>query len=612
VLSWVLQAQPAGVRDFSDIRSLDSAQLEEVFSWAFAYTDDGNDSILLLSDTLIKFTREEHGEYLLAQAYDLKSVSSLVTGDWALAITYQDSAIAIRRSNHWNIPLGNSYLHLARVYWDEGEMQERGENFDAAENSFRISLGYNEKALVEFRAANNQRKIALAKLSIGVSHYFLYDYEQALQYFKQVIDLSLKENDSILLADAWINMSNVYGELDQRDSAVYFYDLASVYYKNSGNLYAWYSVRQNMADFYIDQPLKAIEILEEIDSASRFIGDLSATARIQEHLSYAHQMAGNYKEALEYYKGFKSLKDSMLNTDFKSQELDVRYQTNRYKEEIQRQKEESLRQELALQKTAAQRQRLQIIVFSLAILLALAIGFYYWRRAVMQKLQRQKLLEMEQSKNLETARAMISGQEQERIRIAEDLHDRLGSTLSAAKMQMEAASSRNGSANKYLDKSSDLIDKAIGDTREISHNLISGVLVKLGLAAALEDLKESLEVTNRLKINLDIRKYSGLPRKTELQLFRITQELVNNSVKHSGGSEISVKLGVKNGTTYLSVADNGCGFDLDKVKSGLGLMNIQRRVEAISGNMDMTSDSSGSIFTVSVPEVKRSNEDITG
>lgn len=601
MLSWVLEAQPSGVQDFSSLRSLDSAQLHAYFSWAFNATDTDNDSVMRVADTLLLISKSDYGEYVLAQSYDLKSLSLLTAGYWSEALRYQDSALAIRSRNGWHDALGTSYLHLGLFYWNEGELYERGEDFEEAEKSYRIALGYIEKALDEYDIEGDSSKITNATIHLGVAYYMLYEYDRALQILKEASELAIAINDSDELVSVWLNMSNIFAEQEMLDSARLYMKSASNYFKSIGDLRGLSLVLTNTADMTMDNPYQSIEMLKEADSLTTILGDFNDKATIQEHLAFFYEAAGNYEEALAHYRTYQSLKDSLLNRDFKDQELGVRYQTDRYKEQIQRQREESLRQELALQKTAAQRQRLQIILFSLSVLFVLAIGFFYWRRTVMEKLQQQRLVEMEQAKNLETARAMITGQEQERIRIAEDLHDRLGSTLSAAKMQMEAAASRNGTENKYLNKSSELIDRAIGDTREISHNLISGVLVKLGLAAALEDLKESLQVTNKLDVNLEVVNYSGLPRKTELQLFRITQELVNNSVKHAGGSEIRIKLEEKNGTTCLSVADDGPGFDPDKVKSGLGLINIERRIEAISGTIEMQSGASGSHFVVSVP-----------
>ena len=600
VLSWSLEAQSSGVRDFSSLESLDSLQLEEFLTRAFNFSD--NDSVLHLADTLINIARSGYGEYMLSQAYDLKSVALSTAGDWTGALLYQDSAIQIKAKNNWHSALGISYLHLGSIYWNEGELQELGEFFDEADASYRIALSYFEKALEEFFLDRDTGKIALGFQHVGVGHYLLYQYDEALKNYKESLRLSLLINDSSLLPSNLINISNIYSEQEMYDSARHYLEKASLSYEQTGNTAGLLALKRNLAALPQDDPMRTISLLEEADSLSRLIGDLNQTALIQENLSFVHQELGNYQRALLHLRNFEAIEDSIMNMGFKSQELNMRYQTNRMKEQIQREKEKSLLQELALEKASAQRLRLRVISVGLGSLFVLSVVFFLWRRKVVQQIQRQRLVEMEQARNLETARAMLTGQEQERIRIAEDLHDRLGSTLSAAKMQMEAAVSRNGHDNKYLDKSGELIDKAISDTREISHNMISGVLVKLGLAAALEDLRESLQITNRLDIKLQVDGYQGLPRKTELQLFRVVQELVNNSLKHSGGSEISINLEHTENVTYLRVGDNGSGFDPQKVKSGLGLVNIQRRIEAVSGNLEMISNENGSQFIISIED----------
>ena len=356
------------------------------------------------------------------------------------------------------------------------------------------------------------------------------------------------------------------------------------------------------AVFYANQPERAIEMLGQTHSILQLSDNINRVARIQDNPNYTPEKAIDFEQTRDQNRSNAAMKHSMLNKDLKSLEWDVRYQVIGYQGQIKRQTEDSRFKESALQKGYIP-WRLQINVISLLALLILAIGCFFWQRIFMEQLHEQKLRELEQSKYLEIAQARINAQEQERIRIAEDLHDRLGCTLTAVKMHLEAEVSKNRTANKYLDKSCKLIDRAIDETREISYLLISGVLVKLGLPAALADLKETFLDSDQLDINLEIKNYAGLPRKVELQLFRITEQLVNNSITHSGGGQISIKLEQQYGATHLIVADNGFGFDQNKEQTGLGLLNIHRRLEAISGTMKISSDGGGSCFAINVPVI---------
>lgn len=607
VLSWVLEVYASGTRDLSFLEATDSTEIYKKITLASAARETDLGSALILINEALVEAREFQSDFLLAECYDTKSMCYMASGNWPRAVSLQDSALSIRRANGWAVGIGHSYRHLGAIYINEGQLNERGEFFDLADSSYNRALQYFKKALTEYKKAQDSFYMASAYNNMALAKYCLYNYEQSLIYYHRSLKLYRAGNKEFGVEEVWINMAVLFDVWEKADSAIFYYDKAARIYQSDTNFEGWILMNLNLADLNSEDPEKAISYLLEADSLARITGNKVRRALTQEYLFVLNERLENYKQALEHLKIYKGIKDSMLNLDFKTEELSVRYETTRNKEQIERQKAENLRQELALQKASTQRQRLRWIAVSLTVLLIISIAIFLWRRQVMRQLQlqketlhRQKLKELEQTKNLETARAMLTGQEQERIRIAEDLHDRLGTTLSAAKMQMEAALPRNGQANKYLDKSKDLIDRAIGDTREISHNLISGVLVKLGLAAALEDLKDGLAMTNKLNIDLQIMSEPALGSNTQLQLFRITQELVNNAVKHSGAKQIVIELDEKKGSAYLSVSDNGSGFELEKVKTGLGLMNVKRRLEAIKGDLKFESNAGGSCFTIEV------------
>ncbi len=609
VLSWVLEAQTSSTQDFLSAPTMDSLQVYNQLVLSLSIRSYDVDSALELVHSAVQNSKLLENDYLKAEAFDVMSLVLNKSGNWSRAVSYQDSAISIRASHGWEVELGKSYNHLGSIYHNEGQLYEREAEEKLAEASYNLALKNFVRALKNFTEGQDSSEVSSAYNNIGLAHYSLYDYEKALKYFRIAEDMFLQFKRYDKLGDLWNNMALVFEEQQLRDSAFVYYTKAAESYERESDYESWLSIKVNLAGLYSDDPLKAIKLLKEADSLAVLSGSNASRVLIQENMFTIYEREGNYKKALKHLKIYKSIKDDMLSLDFKNEELKVRYESSRQKEQIQRQKAENLHQQLTLQKISSDRQRFQIISLSLGLLFLISVGIFVWRRQVMRRLReqeenmhQQKLRELEQTKNLEMARAMLVGQEQERIRIAEDLHDRLGSTLSGAKMQMEAVASRNESENKFLDKSKDLIDKAIDDTREISHNLISGVLVKLGLAAALEDFKESLEVTNKLDINLRIENEPKLGRNTQLQLFRITQELVNNAVKHSGANEISITLAAKQGMVSLNVSDNGVGFDIAQVRHGLGLMNVERRVEALKAKLEVHSDHTGSCFKVKLEQ----------
>jgi signal transduction histidine kinase len=189
--------------------------------------------------------------------------------------------------------------------------------------------------------------------------------------------------------------------------------------------------------------------------------------------------------------------------------------------------------------------------------------------------------------------SMLEGQEQERKRIAKEIHDGLGPMLSAIKLNLESIrtdiqSIKQNTILKKIRNISSLIDAVAADMRNISRRLMPKVLVDFGLAAALENLCQHVNESTRLKVNFY---KSGFTKRfddsIELGLYRIGQELIHNAIKHAGASVLNVQLIEHPESIILMVEDNGKGFD-EQAKNpknrGLGLINIESRAKALGGD----------------------------
>jgi signal transduction histidine kinase len=187
--------------------------------------------------------------------------------------------------------------------------------------------------------------------------------------------------------------------------------------------------------------------------------------------------------------------------------------------------------------------------------------------------------------------AAINGEEEERKRIAQDLHDSIGPYLSTAKLYINSGAlsvkdSRGAEIKKEL---GDILNLAISSVREISGNLGSYVLRSAGLYTALQNFTEKISSNCKIRFDLQIPKDCPFTEKVETGLFRILVELINNSVKYSSATEIAIKHSEISNTVCIGYFENGVGFDVAEAlnhRTGMGLYNIHSRVDSLGGLME--------------------------
>lgn len=199
---------------------------------------------------------------------------------------------------------------------------------------------------------------------------------------------------------------------------------------------------------------------------------------------------------------------------------------------------------------------------------------------------------------------MLKAQEGERERLAMDLHDGLGSKISALRLEHEVLSGKLG--ENFHEKSNQiqqLIEEIRQDVRMISRNLVPYDLERYGLLYELDKLQFNIETIYEKRFilkseNMDDR----LPYFAELSIYRMIQELVNNTIKHSGAKEIHLSLLKEHKTISIYYIDNGKGFQKESVKEGMGLSNIYTRAEHLNGTVQIkTNDGNGFQAIISIP-----------
>lgn len=215
--------------------------------------------------------------------------------------------------------------------------------------------------------------------------------------------------------------------------------------------------------------------------------------------------------------------------------------------------------------------------------------------------QKRSFLQQEEIKDLETAyqkdllASSIQAQEMERKRVASELHDGLGSVLSAIRLYVLHLSP-DKPPQEYedlLNETKEMVDSAITQTREISHDLLPTILDRFGFIQALDDLCKRLEKLNDMEVRFNYDYELKFTKQQDLALYRIFQELINNTLKHAAATKIQIDLKTVENQVNISYQDNGKGLTEEAAKrlsTGIGLKSIESRANLINAKMNMPID----------------------
>jgi two-component system, NarL family, sensor kinase len=236
------------------------------------------------------------------------------------------------------------------------------------------------------------------------------------------------------------------------------------------------------------------------------------------------------------------------------------------------------------------------VVYISSIIVAIIIIFFVYSIIVQQK----KVVAWQQAR----IAAEINTLEAERKRIAGDLHDELGPMLSAIKLQINHLEPTDESETVVLEKSSKQIDTIIQRFREISYDLLPNTLVRKGFINATEEFVGKLKILHGLKIEFTSDPFSLQPQQ-EINLYRIVQEIIQNTLKHSRATFLNITLTKKEKTILLQTKDDGIGFNYSEKSleaKGVGLLSLQSRAQILGGQLIVhTQPGSGTAFEIEIP-----------
>lgn len=249
-----------------------------------------------------------------------------------------------------------------------------------------------------------------------------------------------------------------------------------------------------------------------------------------------------------------------------------------------------------------------IIYFLIGILIenfCFVFGLAYKVKLVNEENQKTKaaILYEKQNREIGKLEALIDGEENERKRIAQELHDGLNGDLSAIKYKLSSMEESSISANdtENLTKVIKMIDDSCAQVRSISHNLMPSSILDYGLIESIKEYCVKINTSNNFIIEFQIfGSYISLSKKNETIIYRIIQELVTNILKHAKATEALIQFNYREDELFITVEDNGIGFDKNTIYKGIGHKNIKTRIDFLNAQLDVESSSAGTSYTISI------------
>lgn len=464
------------------------------------------------------------------------------------AIEYGEMSLRIGRQIKNEYSITTTLVNLSTVYILIGEIDKA---IKALEEARGIA-----------RRTNNQYALLITSLNLGDANIKLGNFSKLESYYAEALTLAKKlgDQESVVIALRGKGLDN-------------FYKKKIV----EAELFANQSLQLAVANNMIDQIGKAYTVLADIAI-----------------------LKGDFRTNNYYAIKSDSIRTLLFNESIAEniQELEAKYESEKKEQQIKQ-----LEQEADIKDLSIRQNRLLnfILVGSLLAVLAivlLARRAYQQKKRILEKenaLNQSRIAELETEKQLMASEAVIKGQDEERGRLAKDLHDGLGGLLSGVKFSLANMKSTvilDADSALVFERSLDMLDHSISELRRVAHNMMPEVLVKFGLSEALKSYCDRMRESQIFKIDFQsIGMEERLSSNTEIFVYRIVQELLNNTARHAKATQVLVQLARQNNEVSITVEDDGSGFDKSMVDkaTGAGWGNIRSRVDYLKGKLDILS-----------------------
>lgn len=597
-------------------------KLKALNSLAFKYAFNDFDSALHYINISLALAANNGDDSLFTEGSNIKGIIFDIQGITDSSEYYFLKTYNMSKKKNFLTYERFSINNLGMMYWRRGDLNK--------------ALDFFFEGLKLATQLNNERFKSIVLNNIGLIYQDMKQFNKALIYQKQT--LKIRKDLSMLdaLPDSYNNIGICYKNLNKPDSAIYFFNKSIEYSKRTSNAVAESLALSNLGDLYFtkgdykraeEYNLIALSVnqtdakqnmnnnmslsgiyygLGQYDKgieyglkAKKWVEDNKAFAsgyNVYKLLSLNYAATGQKDLALENMSRWQVFNDSIFSEQNAEaiNRLEIAFKTEQKEKEILKQKveNEKLQKEKAFAEIKIYNRNKWIIgIIASSLILIFFLLFLSQKNKRKVQAEKDTAIILEREKGL---KEVFIAQEDERKRIAKDLHDGIGQQLSAVKMYFQSITNKIIKNNPEIKDDILKIDKMITETgddvRNISHQMMPKALMELGLIEALKDLLENCFIKTNVVYNFEHFGFNErLPSNIEIVLYRITQELLQNIMKHSGASKVDVQLTKLKNYCVLVIEDNGKGILQNSHSDGIGMLNINNRLRTINGNLNLDS-----------------------
>lgn len=467
-------------------------------------------------------------------------------------------------------------------------------------NQIDKALEYDKLSLSLFDKNNSEEDFALLLIYICDDFIRLHQLDSSLVYLAKAKPIVEKANNFRLNIQYYNKLGSISRLKKDFKAAIGYYNKTLDISKQAKDIYMTTTSMKIIGVCYkqMEDYVSARNYLVlALQSAKENKYEMEKTEILQE-LVYVEKKTNHLSQAFIYLEELNILKDSATTSASKKAIAEIE---NKYKAAEKQKTIIQLENDKQIQKLSIQ-QKSTLNYFLIAALAAVfAIGVLGWRnfrsRNLLAKketeLNQKRISELEKDRQLVAVDSMLKGQEDERSRLAKDLHDGLGGLLSGVKFSLSNMKDNlviTPDNMAVFERSLDMLDTSIRELRRVAHNMMPEMLTKFGLDEALKEYCNTINATKLVTVKYQsLGMESRLDQSTEIIVFRIVQELLNNIMKHASATEALVQLIRENNRLNVMVEDNGKGFDqgLTENGDGAGWVNIRSRVDYLKGQLDI-------------------------